>query len=392
MRVLAVNCGSSTLKFDALDAATVEVTRAAAGMIDRIGPEARAFLTSGDIRIERDTNAADHHTACSEALDLLDEAGLLEGIEAVGHRVVHGAALFREPVLIDDDVVAAIEQASELAPLHNGPALAAIRGARERLGAVPMVATFDTAFYAGLPDVATTYALPRELSERLGIRRYGFHGLAHGYMVERYRALRPDVERPRVISMQLGNGCSVTATVDRRPIDTSMGFTPLEGLIMGTRSGDVDPSVPLYLAEKEGMTPDEVDELLNKRSGLLGISGRTGDMRELVEAARSRDADADLAVRAFCYRALKYAGAYLAALGGADAVLFGGGIGENAPGVREAIGGGLEFAGLRLDAGRNARASGPETLITAEGSTIEAWVVAVDEASVIARDTVGVVG
>ena len=259
MRVLALNCGSSSLKFDVLDAkdgALTSVQRIASGEIDRVGAAAAtATLTHGESRVERETDAPDQQHAFATAMSLLDEAGLAWGIEAVGHRVVHGGARFVSPSLIDDDVIGAIEAASELAPLHNKPALAALEAARSHFGAsLPMVATFDTAFFADLPDVAATYALPRDLTQRLGIRRYGFHGLAHRYMVERLRALRPEVEHPRLITLQLGNGCSATASLAGRPQDTSMGFTPLEGLIMGTRSGDLDPALPLLIAEKEGLS------------------------------------------------------------------------------------------------------------------------------------------
>ncbi len=320
-------------------------------------------------------------------MSLLDDAGLAKGIEAVGHRVVHGGARFVSPSLIDDDVIGGIEAASELAPLHNKPALAAIDAARTHFGAsTPMVATFDTAFFADLPDVAATYALPRDLTQRLGIRRFGFHGLAHRYMVERFRALRPEVQRPRLVTLQLGNGCSATASLDGRPLDTSMGFTPLEGLIMGTRSGDLDPALPLLIAEKEGLSTQEVDALLNTRSGLLGISGRSRDMRDLIEASGKGDAAADLAVRAFCYRVTKYIGSYLAVLGGADAIVFGGGIGEHSIEVRRSVCRALEWAGLQLDEAANAGVGAEDHRISSAGSPMEAWIVHVDEAIVIARD------
>jgi acetate kinase len=389
MRVLALNCGSSSLKFDVLDVAADDAAarRIASGIVDRIGDDAKASLSYAGSELERAGTAPDHARAFAAAMSLLDEAGLLEAIEAVGHRVVHGGARFVRPELIDDGVIGGIEAASELAPLHNKPALAAIRAARSHFGgALHMVATFDTAFFADLPDVAATYALPRELSQRLGIRRFGFHGLAHRYMVERYRALRPGVTRPRLITLQLGNGCSATASLDGRPLDTSMGFTPLEGLIMGTRSGDLDPALPLLIAEKEGLTTQEVDALLNTRSGLLGISGRSRDMRDLEEAAGAGDANAALAVRAFCYRVTKYAGAYLAVLGGADAIVFGGGIGEHSAEVRRSVCRSLAWAGLQLDEKANSEAGSDGRRISASGSAIEAWVLQVDEAAIIARD------
>lgn len=392
MRILAVNSGSSSLKFDVLDVEQAtpepELLRVAIGTVDRIGGESRASLTVGDDTLATPGPALDHAEALRVAVRLLEEAGLVVGVEAVGHRVVHGGRRFLEPVLIDDEVVDAIEAASELAPLHNGPALEVLASARSHFGArMPMVATFDTAFYSSLPDVSALYALPRQVSERLGIRRFGFHGLAHRYMTERFRALHPDVPEPRLITLQLGNGCSATASVDGRPIDTSMGFTPLEGLVMGTRSGDIDPSIPAYLATKLGLSPTEVQSMLNNESGLLGLSGHSNDMRDLLESSRVGDTAADLAVRVFCYRAKKYVGAYLAALGGADAIIFGGGIGEHLPEVRASICEGLEWAGLEIDPQINRATADAEALISSSESSLSAYVIPVKEALVIARDT-----
>jgi acetate kinase len=393
MRVLCVNCGSSTLKFDLLDVTGTDDApgRVASGLVDRIGGEATlSFTVAGGPRLDRKPAAgSDHGQAMRAALSLLEDHGLLAGVDALGHRVVHGGPRFSEPAIIDQTVLEAIDAVSELAPLHNEPALKAIQAAREQLGdATAMVATFDTAFYASLPETASVYAIPRELSEKQSIRRYGFHGLAHRYMVQRFRELRPDVGRPRLVTLQLGNGCSATASIDGRPVDTSMGFTPLEGLIMGTRSGDLDPSLPLYLAEKEHLSTQEVSALLNTRSGLLGLSGSSADMRDLLEASSAGDARSAMAVDTFCYRAKKYVGAYLAALGGADAVVFGGGIGEHSAEVRQRICEGMEWAGLKLVPERNAEASPQEAKITADAATIEAWVIPVDEAAVIGRDTV----
>jgi acetate kinase len=392
MRILTINCGSATLKFDVLDTSALEptnISRIASGIVDGIGRNSVASLSvAGNARKVR-TPADDHNEAFALAVGMLRKAGLLSGIEAVGHRVVHGGIRFREPVLIENEVIAAIEAAGNLAPLHNRPAVAVIRAAKADLGeAMPMVATFDTAYYNSLPDVAARYALPKELSERLGIRRFGFHGLAHRYMVERYRALQPGIFEARLITLQLGNGCSVTASKDGIPVDTSMGFTPLEGLIMGTRSGDLDPSIPLFLVEREELTIREAEELLNKRSGLLGLSGRSNDMRDVLAAAEAGEPDSELAVRAFCYRAKKYLGAYLAILGGADAVIFGGGIGENLPKIRAGICAGFESAGLEIDATRNGAKLQSDQRISTNTSTIEAWVVQVDEATMIARDVI----
>jgi acetate kinase len=281
----------------------------------------------------------------------------------------------------------AIEAASELAPLHNRPALEAIKASRKVLGdTLPMVAAFDTSFYAGLPDVAREYALPRDVRERLQVRRYGFHGLAHRYMIERYRALRPAVTSPRLVTLQLGSGCSATASRDGVPLDTSMGYTPLEGLVMGTRTGDIDPMLPLLLVEHAGMSVDEVEALLNTKSGLLGLSGRSNDMRALQEAASGGDRDAELAIGVFCYHVQKYIGAYLAVLGGADAIVFGGGIGERSAEVRRRVGSAFAWSGLEVVETRNAAVGDDDAFISSDASKMEALVVHVDEATVIARD------
>lgn len=396
MRVLAVNCGSSTFKFSVLDVLEGgplgEEQRLAEGIVDRIGGRAEIrFTSAGGMALRRSLEVTDHATAAQQVMRWLRSIGLMGpgGIEAIGHRVVHGGGLFLEPVLIDDRVLAAIEGAAGLAPLHNAPALGAIRAARAVDEGLPMVATFDTAFHRTLPDRAAQYAIPLELAAKHGIRRYGFHGLAHRYMVERYAYItsRP-VQEVRLITMQLGNGCSIAAVEGGRSVDTSMGFTPLEGLVMGTRCGDVDPSLAGYLAHREGVSVEEVEGWLNTRSGLLGLSGRSADMRELLQAEAQGDSRAALAVEAFCYRARKYLGAYLVVLGGADAVILGGGIGENAPAVRERICAGMGWCGLELDRGRNARTVGSEGRISRDGSRIDVYVIPVDEAAVIARDTV----
>jgi acetate kinase len=336
---------------------------------------------------------ADHAEAARRVLRWLGDVAMLGagGIAAVGHRVVHGGERFVEPTILDEGVIQAIEKLSHLAPLHNGPALSAIRAARAVLGpALPMVATFDTAFHRTMPEQASQYAIPRELAEKHGIRRYGFHGLAHRYMVERFAAVTgTPLEKVKVITLQLGNGCSAAAVKGGRSVDTSMGFTPLEGLMMGTRSGDVDPSLAGFLASREAVRIEEAEDWLNTRSGLLGVSGRSRDMRELLEAEGQGDAPATKAVAMFCYRARKYVGAYLAALGGAHAVVFGGGIGENAPEVRRHICSGMDWCGLKLDPARNAAAVGAEARISPDDAGIQVYVLPVDEGIIIARDTVG---
>jgi len=298
------------------------------------------------------------------------------------------------PTRLDDDVIAALTQLRELAPLHNEPALAAIQAARAVLGSrVPMVAVFDTAFHHTMPAWAAQYAIPRNLATKYHLRRYGFHGLAHRSMSEGYAAMTATpLDQCRLITLQLGSGCSAAAIEAGRSVDTSMGFTPLEGLMMGTRSGDVDPALPGCLARKEGVETAEVETWLNTHSGLLGVSERSNDMRELLAAAGQGEAGAELAVAMFCYRVRKYIAAYLAVLNGADAILFGGGIGENAPEVRTRICAQMEWCGLRLDMARNTTARETPARISTDDATLHAYVMPVDEAGIIARDTAHCLG
>jgi len=398
MKILALNCGSSTLKFQLIEidseaAAPARGRRLAGGIVERIGARAAFdFAVEHGEPLRRSAAVADHAEATRHVLDWLASTELLapSGLEAVGHRVVHGGDLFVEPTLVDDEVLAAVEALTDLAPLHNAPSLNAIRAARALLGpGVPMVATFDTAFHRTLPERASLYAIPLDLADKHRIRRYGFHGLAHRYMTERYAAITSTpVEQVKLVTLQLGNGCSATAVEGGRSIDTSMGFTPLEGLMMGTRSGDVDPSLAGFLARREAVDVADAEGWLNTRSGLLGVSGRSSDMRELLEAEARGDARAALAVTMFCYRVRKYMGAYLAALGGANAVVFGGGIGENAPSVRARACAGMDWCGLTLDQGRNTRIVGSEGRISTDDSRVQAYVIPVDEEGVIAHDVV----
>ncbi len=396
MRFLVVNCGSSSLKFDVGDLDGTELRRVASGEIEEIGPHAVLDAIADGAATKVRVDAPDHARALRVALDWLETAGARTGVDAVGHRVVHGGDRFVDAVVIDDDVLRGIESMTELAPLHNAPALAAIRGARDALGTrVPMVAAFDTAFHASMPARASHYAIDPDLARRHHVRRYGFHGLAHRSMLDRLdarHALAPlDTAHARVVALQLGNGCSAAAVDHGRSIDTSMGLTPLEGLVMGTRSGDVDPSLAGYLARMENVDVDTADGWLNTRSGLLGLSGRSRDMRDVLDAAHDGDARATLAVEMFCYRARRYVGGYLAALGGAEAVVFGGGIGEHSPEVRARILDGMQWCGIEVDPRANDTAvGGREARISTDGSAIAAWVVHVDEATVVARDTLRV--
>jgi acetate kinase len=391
MDILAINCGSSSLKFELFAVNPPNPPhRRAWGLVDRIGIGGSVtFHTDAGVKVSESVPVPDHEAATRASLQKLKGAGMLsDGLAGVVHRVVHGGERFSEPVRIDAAVMAELEELTELAPLHNGPAVAAIRTARSVLGpSVPMVAVFDTAFHCTLPPHAAEYAIPHELTSKHHIRRYGFHGLAHRWMAERYAELtRIPAEKTRLITLQLGNGCSATAVAGGRSIDTSMGFTPLEGLVMGTRSGDIDPSLVGFLAQHEGVDVAQVEDWLNRRSGLLGVSGISRDMRELLERAGQGHARAALAVEMFCYRVRKYIGAYLAALGGADAVIFGGGIGENAPLLRSRICSGMDWCGLALDEERNRAAIGQEALISRDGAAMQAYVLPVDESAILVRD------
>lgn len=398
MKVLVFNTGSSTLKFDLIDTDASSVTNSTGGTetyrkpvhgrIERIGQVSSVMVAqSGESPASsRSLAVPDYGSAVGHVLSLLGP--WRSRVEAIGHRVVHGGDLLVAPALLDSAVLPVLESLSDLAPLHNPPALQVIHAAREAFGPeVPMVAVFDTAFHSSMPEHASTYALPYELARRHKVKRYGFHGIAHEYMLNKYAQLAgTSPTESTVITLQLGNGCSAAAIKNGRSVDTSMGFTPLEGLVMGTRSGDLDPSLVSYLADKEGVQASEIETMLNKRSGLLGVSGRSSDMRDLL-AAEKGDGAARLAVDIFCYRIRKYIGAYLAALGGAEAVVFGGGIGENAPAVRARICEGLGWCGMRLDPERNAATVGSEGRISMDGAPIAAYVVQVDESIPIALYT-----
>ncbi|MEK7215138.1 MAG: acetate/propionate family kinase [Chloroflexota bacterium] len=366
--VLVINCGSATVKWRLYDAA---------------GPHAIAPLGLGLVeRIAQPGGPAGHGAAVDAVV-----ASLQAPPDLVGHRVVHGGERFRAPAVLDDAVIAALDEVSRLAPLHNPPALAAIRACRSALGpGVPQVAVFDTAFHSTLPPYAAAYAIPTELATRHGIRRYGFHGLAHSSMVQRYAELsHMPLDHVTAVTLQLGNGCSVTAVRNGASVDTSMGFTPLEGLVMGTRSGDIDAGAVAHLAAAEGVEGAEVVRWLNERSGLLGLSGVAADLRDVLAAAAQGNAVAGLAIDVFCYRALKYVGAYLTVLGGPAPLLFGGGIGEHSALVRQRICDGLAWLGIELDPARNAAHAGAEGRISSDRSSAPVYVLPVDEEAVIAQ-------
>jgi acetate kinase len=405
MNILVLNCGSSSVKFQIIATdleriARNEDVRLARGTVERVGGAGLITLHAEGRSPQRsaapvrDIRAAVElilRWACSEDSGVEGVKSVAD-IQAVGHRVVHGGEHFTHSVLTSDDVLRGIEDCIDLAPLHNPANLKGIAAAREVFGAgLPQAAVFDTAFHQTLPDHAYLYALPYQLYRRHRVRRYGFHGTSHRYVAYRYRQLRGlEREQTNVITLHLGNGCSADAIRAGDSVDTSMGLTPLEGLVMGTRSGDLDPAIVDFIAAKEGLSAGEVETLLNKQSGLLGISGLTNDMRELLaEAQENNDRRARLAVEIFCYRARKYIGSYLAAMGGADAVIFTGGIGENSAEVRARICENLGWMGLELDAGQNAaQVNGREGLISKEGSRLAAYVIPTDEELLIARDTV----
>ena len=400
MLVLVINSGSSSIKFRLVhvveEPGGLLTTQPALlqGAVKGIGSVATVEVM-GQImdRSAATLEIRDHAHALRVLLDRL--AGSPDKIEAVGHRVVHGGDQYVASTLITTQVEAGIDALSELAPLHNPSCLAGIRGARATFGAtLPMVAVFDTAFHQTMPDVAKQYALPIDLVARHRIRRYGFHGIAHASLANGYAAYTGNpLEQVRLITLQLGNGCSVAAIAQGRSVETSMGFTPMEGLVMGTRSGDVDASIVNYLSEREKVEPAEVERWLNERSGLLGLSGRSNDMRELLRVAeQEHDTRAEFAIDLFCYRVQKYVGAYLAVLNGADAVVFGGGIGENAPEIRERICRNLKWCGLEINRDLNRAAvglaPGRAAKISMDGSRLAAYGVAADEESWIARETV----
>ncbi len=379
MTILTVNTGSSSVRLAAFARDGGRLTEMANARNDLSANEPQAILRQ------------------------FCETHGLTGINATVHRVVHGGSHLTASCMIDREVEREIECLAPLAPLHNPASLRWIRAAREVLGAgISQVAVFDTAFFTALPEIARTYAIPHELAKKHGLYRYGFHGLAHQAMWLRWRELKPDTldrrmsERAdqrmdgggRIISMQLGAGCSITAIDNGTPLDTSMGFSPLEGLVMATRSGDIDPGLLTYLQRQEGLSPEQLDEFLNERSGLSGVSGISGDIRQLLE---SQDERSRLAIDLYCYRARKYLGAYLAVLGGAEAILFGGGVGENVALVREKILAGMGWCGIGIDSRKNHASSGMSR-ISSDASRVEVWVIPVDEAAILAHEAARVLG
>jgi len=391
MKILVVNCGSSSIKYQLFE--MPQRTILGKGFVERIG-EAGASLshTARGETVRRVVEAATHEQGLELVLRTLTEGAekLLDRIDeitAVGHRVVHGADQFTGSVRITADVLAAIERESHLAPLHNPPNLAGIRASQRALPRAAQVACFDTAFHATLPPVAYTYALPHMLCEQFRIRRYGFHGTSHRYVSGRAaQLLGVSPESVNLITCHLGNGCSMAAVQRGRSVDTTMGLTPLEGLVMGTRTGDLDPAILFYLGDN-GYDIATLNRICNTKSGLIGISGLSNDLRTLGEKAASGDARARLAIDVFCYRVKKYIGAYVAVLGTVDAVVWTGGIAENGWQIRAQCCAGLPQLGIALDEQRNAEVVGREGEIQAAGSRVKLLVIPTDEEGVIAADT-----
>ena len=396
MKVLVINCGSSSLKYQLIDSRSEEVL--AAGLCERIGIDGRMTHTpsSGNTVVKNDP-LPDHGAAIQAVLSALtDKAhGVISSlgeIGAVGHRLVHGGEKFAASVIINDEVIAEVEACNDLAPLHNPANLIGVRACRQIMPDVPMVGVFDTAFHQTMPPKAYLYGIPHQYYQEHKVRRYGFHGTSHNYVSQRVHHLAElDPDNSRVIVCHLGNGASVTAVKNGKSVDTSMGLTPLEGLIMGTRSGDLDPGVIEYIAKKEHLTLEEVLKVLNKESGVLGLSGVSSDFRDLTEAMEQGNEQAAVAVEAFCYRVAKHIGAYTAALNGLDAIVFTAGIGENAAHIRSMICDYLGFLGITIDEEKNA-VRGKETEISTPDSKVSVFVIPTNEELAIARETAALLG
>ena len=410
MNVLVLNCGSSSVKFQLIETDSEKIADRAdvvhlQGLIEKIGTaEAIVSYTFADSPLKRSSEELlNHHAAVSRVVQILEQgaqaaaaAGGTQGrklaIDAIGHRMVHGGEHFTESHLIDEEVVRGIERAIPLAPLHNPHNLKGYYVCRDMFRDTPQVAVFDTAFHHTLPPYAFLYGLPYDYYRRQRIRRYGFHGTSVRYVFYRYRELTNAAKTTsNLIVCHLGNGCSITAIENGQSVDTSMGFTPLEGVMMGTRSGDIDPSIILHLMTKDELAPHEVATLLNRWSGLYGLSGESNDMRHLLNSMAAGDERSKLAVQVFCYRIRKYIGAYWAALGRLDAIIFTGGIGQNAAMVRQLICDRLDALGATLDEGRNLSLGGREGVISAPNSRVSIWAIPTNEELLIARDTYRVV-
>jgi acetate kinase len=391
MKALVFNCGSSSLKFELfdLDKSSNASKVLASGKVEEIGEHATAKFVGPDGKeSSAAAPASNHKDAALHALDWLAALASkpLDGLDIVAHRVVHGGGEVEEPRLVDENVYVALERAKQFAPLHNPLAIGVMRAVSERLPKVPAAVVTDTAFHRDLPPAARTYALPHELAKRYKIRRYGFHGIGHAWMMERYAEITGKNSRDvNLVTFHLGAGCSACAIRGGKSVDTSMGLTPLEGLVMATRSGDLDPAIVTWLGTNAKLAPAEIDRILNHDSGMKGISGISDDMRELEKAAEAGNARAALALDVFCHRARKYLGAYLAIPGRPEAIIFSGGIGEHSTRAREKICADLEWIGIEIDRARNAEVRGDEMRISTDTSRIAIYVIAMNEELYIAR-------
>ena len=401
MKVLVLNCGSSSLKYQLLDMKSEDdYELKAKGLVERIGMD-MSVLThrkTGADKFVIEKPIADHKVAISCVFkELLDEGhgviSSVQEIEAVGHRVAHGGEYFTESAFVDKEAERNIEACCDLAPLHNPANLLGIRAMSELLPDVPQVAVFDTSFHSSMPDYAYLYAIPYEYYEKYGVRRYGFHGTSHKFVAEKAcKILGKDIDKMKIITCHLGNGSSITAIQNGKSIDTSMGFTPLEGLIMGTRSGNIDPGAVSYIEEKEGISPSEMNTILNKKSGFLGLSGISSDCRDLTDAADAGSERAKLTLKKLAYDILKYIGAYSAVMDGVDLVVFTGGIGENNRSMRRMVCEHLDFLGVEFDYEANDSVSGEDVILTKPGARTVVMALTTNEELVIARDTLRIVG
>lgn len=395
MIVFVVNCGSSSLKYQLINMNTETVMDK--GAIERIGLD-KAFLKhtpSGGKELRIDADIPTHKTAVEMVINALTDAehGVIKSlseIDAIGHRIVHGGERFTDSVLITSDVREGIAACAEIAPLHVPPNLAGIDACMQLMPNKPMVAVFDTAFHQTMPKVAYLYGLPYELYQKYGLRRYGFHGTSHKYVAQMAAEMMDThMTDLRIISCHLGNGSSIDAIKYGKSVDTSMGYTPLGGLVMGTRSGEVDPAIIPFLMEKEHMDARQIDEYLNKKSGVYGISGISSDFRDLEDAAKHGDDRSQLAIDVFAYQVKKYIGSYVAVMGGVDAIVFTAGLGENSPFMRDKICNGLEYLGTRIDMTRN-QVRGKAAEISVPRSRVKIFVIPTNEELMIARDTMNI--
>ena len=395
MNVLVINCGSSSLKYQLINSDTEDVL--AKGLCERIGIDGKlVYQKAGCDKEITEAAMPTHKEAIQMVLDALvnDKTGAIKSlseVNAVGHRIVHGGEKFASSVVITDEVLEAVAQCNDLAPLHNPANLIGINACKELMPGVPMVAVFDTAFHQTMPEKAYLYGLPYEYYENYKVRRYGFHGTSHSFVSkETARFLGMDLENSKIIVCHLGNGASISAVKDGKCVDTSMGLTPLEGLVMGTRSGDIDPAIMEYIAKKEDLDIAGVMNVLNKKSGLEGISGLSSDFRDLTAGAKEGNKRAIAAIEVFCYRVAKYVGSYVAAMNGVDAIAFTAGIGENVGLVREKVCSYLGYLGITLDAEANAK-SGDNCVISAANSKVKVAVIPTNEELAICRETVALV-